>query len=99
MYSVRPWNTHTVPLRFTGGAQRANRSSAPSGVLIVPVTTSSGTGLAGIETSVMEPDTGVKMLAKSKQRRWEQPLEAHVGIPISPMRRPFLGCAQNESLA
>ena len=30
-----------------------NRNSAPSGVLIVPETTSSGTGLAGIETSVM----------------------------------------------
>ncbi len=36
-----------------GGAHRANRSSAPSGVLMVPLTTFSGTGLAGIETSVM----------------------------------------------
>ena len=47
------WKTQTVPLRPAGGAQRAKRSSAPSGVRMVPVTTSSGTGLAGIETSVM----------------------------------------------
>src|ERR1700758_1663943 len=53
MNSARPWNTHTVPLRPGGGAQRANRSDTPSGVLSVPVTTSSGIGLAGIETSVM----------------------------------------------
>jgi hypothetical protein len=45
--------TQTVPLRSAGGAQRANRSLAPSGVVIEPVTTSSGAGLAGIETSVM----------------------------------------------
>src|SRR5207244_3782517 len=51
--SLRPVKTQTVPLRPAGGAQRANRNSAPSGVLIVPLTTSSGTGLAGIETSVM----------------------------------------------
>ena len=52
--SLRPENTQTVPLRPAGGAQRAKRSSAPSGVLMVPLTTSSGTGLAGIETSVMD---------------------------------------------
>jgi hypothetical protein len=51
--SLRPVKTQTVPLRPAGGAQRANRNSAPSGVLMVPETTSSGTGLAGIETSVM----------------------------------------------
>src|SRR5215471_18594969 len=51
--SLRPVKTHTVPLRPAGGAQRAKRSSAPSGVLMVPETTSSGTGLEGIETSVM----------------------------------------------
>src|SRR4051794_39567256 len=51
--SLRPVKTQTVPLRPAGGAQRAKRSSAPSGVLMVPETTSSGTGLEGIETSVM----------------------------------------------
>jgi hypothetical protein len=51
--SLRPVKTQTVPLRPAGGAQRAKRNSAPSGVLMVPETTSSGTGLAGIETSVM----------------------------------------------
>ena len=35
--SLRPVNTHTVPLRPAGGAQRAKRNSAPSGVLMVPV--------------------------------------------------------------
>ena len=40
-----------MPLRPGGGDQRANRSETPSGVLSVPVTTPSGTGLAGIETS------------------------------------------------
>ena len=54
--SLRPLKTQTVPLRPAGGAQRAKRSSAPSGVVMVPVTTSSGTGLAGMETSVMGPD-------------------------------------------
>src|SRR6185437_4816222 len=53
MVSPRPVNTQTVPLRPAGGAQRAKRSSAPSGVRIVPLTTLSGTGFAGIETSVM----------------------------------------------
>jgi hypothetical protein len=52
--SPRPVKTQTVPLRPAGGAQRAKRNSAPSGVLMVPLTTSSGTGLAGIETSVMD---------------------------------------------
>src|SRR5215813_7197670 len=52
--SLRPVKTQTVPLRPAGGAQRAKRSSAPSGVLMVPETTSSGTGLEGIETSVMD---------------------------------------------
>ena len=33
--------------------QRAKRSDTPSGVFSVPVTTLSGTGLAGIETSFM----------------------------------------------
>ena len=51
--SPRPVKTHTVPRRLAGGAQRANRNSAPSGVLIVPLTAFSGTGLAGIETSIM----------------------------------------------
>ncbi len=50
---ARPVKTQTVPLRLAGGAQRAKRNSAPSGVVMVPETTSSGTGLAGIETSVM----------------------------------------------
>jgi hypothetical protein len=40
-------------LRPTGGAQRAKRKLTPSGVLMLPVTTSSGTGLAGMETSFM----------------------------------------------
>jgi len=51
--SLRPVKTQTVPLRPAGGAQRAKRSSAPSGVLMVPLTTFSGTGLDGIETSVI----------------------------------------------
>jgi len=58
--SPRPVKTQTVPLRPAGGAHRANRNSAPSGVLMVPVTTSSGTGLAGIETSVMNTTGYVK---------------------------------------
>src|SRR5579859_4896815 len=66
MYSLRPWKMQTVPLRLAGGDQRANRISAPSGVLIVPETASSGTGLAGIETSDMEPTRGRKIAAKSK---------------------------------
>src|SRR5262249_795550 len=57
--SLRPGNTHTVPLRPGGGAQRANRSTAPSGVLTVPTTTPSGTGLAGMETSCTSSRTGV----------------------------------------
>ena len=59
--SPRPVNTHTVPLRPAGGAQRAKRNSAPSRVLIVPETTSSGTGLAGMETRVMgqKPAAGI----------------------------------------
>ena len=44
---------HHMLLRLAGGCQRAKRSSAPSGVLMVPLTTLSGTGLAGMETSVM----------------------------------------------
>jgi hypothetical protein len=39
---------------LAGGAQRANRNSAPSDVLMVPLTAFSGTGLAGIETNVMQ---------------------------------------------
>src|SRR4051812_11901058 len=53
MNSPRPVNTHTVPLWPAGGAHRANRNSTPSGVLMVPAVAPSGTGLAGIETSVM----------------------------------------------
>src|ERR1700730_415001 len=53
MNSARPWNRHTVPLRPGGVAHRAKRNETPSGVFKVPVTTSSGAGLAGIETSVM----------------------------------------------
>ena len=34
--SPRPVKTQTVPLRLAGGAQRAKRNSAPSGVLMVP---------------------------------------------------------------
>jgi hypothetical protein len=45
--SLRPVKTQTVPLRPAGGAQRAKRNSAPSGVLMVPETTSSGTGIGG----------------------------------------------------
>ena len=37
----------TVPLRPAGGSQRAKRSDTPSGVLSVPVTTPSGTGIGG----------------------------------------------------
>src|SRR3569833_561576 len=54
MNSARPCNTTTVPLRPGGGAQRAKRKLTPSGVLIAPVTTWSGTGLAGMETSFMD---------------------------------------------
>src|SRR5262245_49506786 len=58
MKSERPWNRQTVPLRPGGGAQRAKRSETPSGVFRVPETTLSGTGLAGMETRVMDPRAG-----------------------------------------
>src|SRR5262249_3574235 len=53
MNSARQGNRQTVPLRPGGGAQRAKRSETPSRVLTVPVTTPSGTGLAGMETRFM----------------------------------------------
>src|SRR6266545_1874522 len=53
MNSARPWNRQTVPLRPGGGCQRAKRKVTPSRVLSVPETAPSGTGLAGMETSVM----------------------------------------------
>src|SRR5262249_58789736 len=53
MNSERPWNKQTVPLRPGGGSQRAKRSDTPSGVLTVPETAASGTGLAGMETRFM----------------------------------------------
>ena len=53
MYSARPCNSTTVPLRPGGGSKRAKRSETPSGVLTAPVTTWSGTGLAGMEMSFM----------------------------------------------
>src|SRR4051812_7398978 len=56
MNSARPVNRQTVPLRPGGGAQRAKRMSTPSRVLSMPLTTSSGTGLAGMETRVMESE-------------------------------------------
>src|SRR5262245_21472656 len=56
MNSARPCSTTTVPLRPGGGAQRAKRRFTPSEVLIAPVTTSSGTGLAGMETSFMKQE-------------------------------------------
>ncbi len=52
MNSARPWNRQTVPLRPGGGCQRAKRRLTPSRALIVPETTSSGTGLAGMETRI-----------------------------------------------
>src|SRR5262245_2396661 len=54
MNSARPCRTTTVPLRPGGGAQRAKRKLTPSEVLITPVTASSGTGLAGVETRFMK---------------------------------------------
>src|SRR3954468_24296720 len=56
MNSARPWMMQTVPLRPGGGCQRAKRRLTPSRVLSMPVTTSSGTGLAGIETRSMKFD-------------------------------------------
>src|SRR5262249_17782766 len=56
MNSARPCRTTTVPLRPGGGAQRAKRRLTPSEVLIAPATTSSGTGLAGMETSFMKEE-------------------------------------------
>ena len=53
MYSPRPVKTQTVPLPPAGAAQRAKRNVAPSGVPIVPASAPSGTGLAGIDSSVM----------------------------------------------
>jgi hypothetical protein len=53
MYSPRPAKTQTVPLPFSGAAQRAKRNVTPSGVPIVPAIAPSGTGLAGIDSSVM----------------------------------------------
>jgi len=55
IHSARPWKMHTVPRRPAGGSQRAKRKLTPSGVLSMPVTKLSGTGLAGIETSFMRP--------------------------------------------
>ena len=54
MNSARPCSSTTVPLRPGGGAQRAKRNFTPSRVLMVPVTTLSGTGLAGMEMSFMD---------------------------------------------
>src|SRR5580704_14116970 len=54
IHSLRPWQMQTVPRRPAGGCQRAKRIDTPSGVLSMPVTKLSGTGLAGIETSFME---------------------------------------------
>src|SRR5262245_52107654 len=67
--SLRPVKMQTVPLRPDGGDQRAKRSSAPSTVLMVPVTTFSGTGLAGIETSVMVGSVGQKRRESSIEGR------------------------------
>jgi hypothetical protein len=53
MYSPRPAKTQTVPLPLAGAAQRAKRYVTPSGVPIVPAIAPSGTGLAGIDSSVM----------------------------------------------
>src|SRR5260363_17993 len=75
--SPRPLNTQTVPLRPGGGAQRAKRSSAPSDVLIVPLTTSSGTGLAGIETSVMRETDVVRQGGDQGRRRQKKIGRAH----------------------
>src|SRR5258706_14838002 len=73
--SARPVKTQTVPLRPAGGAQRAKRNSAPSGVLIMPETTSSGAGLAGGAASGMgggrawgEEDGDKKGGGKKKRR-------------------------------
>src|SRR5262249_708489 len=71
MNSARPPNKHTVPLRPGGGAQRANRSETPSEVFIAPVTTFSGTGLAGIEMSFIGVAT--------RPRREPMPYSSPVG--------------------
>src|SRR4051794_18124775 len=93
----------TVPLRLAGGAHRAKRISTPSGVLNVPETASSGTGLAGIETSDMEIPKALENAAKSKRNEdgtaLESPLERRTRPPISPKCRPVLGCTQNEGPA
>src|SRR5215468_7894376 len=92
--SLRPVKTQTVPLRPAGGAQRAKRSSAPSGVLMMPETTSSGTGLAGIETSVMGQTAiggkGWKSrgLASESGGKY-RPLERRGATSISPSCRPL----------
>src|SRR5436190_21777258 len=90
MDSPRPANTQTVPLRPAGGAQRANRSSAPSGVLIVPLTTSSGTGLAGIETSVMRRSRLGEKGLKSRRGR-KKGLVSPLLNAVSPL--PYHFCA------
>src|SRR5438105_6849003 len=91
--SLRPVKTQTVPLRPAGGAQRANRNSAPSGVLMVPETTSSGTGLAGIETSVMRRNRLGEKGWKSRQERKKEAcfasLERRFTPPISFLCRPL----------
>ena len=69
MNSARPCSTTTVPLRPAGGAQRAKRKVTPSGVLMLPVTTSSGTGLAGMETSFMEPEMSRCAVARAPYSR------------------------------
>ena len=63
MNSVRPWKMHTVPFLPAGGGQRANLNVAPSGVLNTPVTAPSGTGFAGIETSVTVEAGGERVSA------------------------------------
>src|SRR3984893_4110171 len=92
--SPPPVKTQTVPLRPAGGAQRAKRNSAPSGVLMVPATTFSGTGLAGIETSVMAADRArwivLKIKGGERERRSRSPLLEPASLPpISPSCRPL----------
>src|ERR1700730_12727752 len=93
MNSARLWKRHAVPLRPAGGAKRAKRNETPSGVFKVPVTTSSGTGLAGIETRVMT----FREALQSGSDRAESLAADSSALPI---RRPcrFVGLADSSAL-
>src|SRR5262249_57808174 len=89
MNSERPGNRQTVPLRPGGGAQRAKRNDTPSGVLRVPVTTASGTGLAGMEKRGMrEGSCTPYSRAPGSLKPTHRPQSGPPGAPPAPPQLP-----------